>query len=272
MSNFDQDTAVEACGDDGLYRASLSRRWEIWGPNGGYMAAIALRAAGKYAPGFTPVSFYCQYLNVAKFEPVDIQVSSLKSGKVASALTVVISQNNKIILNAQVWLTIDLPGYEHDHISKPSCWKEHTETESDDDVSHYGYQFWNNFLKKPVIPMLFEKKEGQIPRFSSWFRFEPDFEINDAFLDAARSLVLIDTLQWPAVYRSYGPGDMEYVAPSLDLAVQFHRSSQNSPWLFCDAFGDYAHRGVIAGKGEVWDEQGQLIASGRSQSLCRKVG
>lgn len=121
------------------------------------------------------------------------------------------------------------------------------------------------------MPMQFEKKEGRIPRFSSWFRFEPDFEISDAFVDAARSLVLIDTLQWPAVYRSYGPGKMAYVAPSLDLAVQFHSSSQDSSWLFCDAFGDYAHRGVIAGNATVWNEQGQLIASGHSQSLCRKI-
>ena len=100
---------------------------------------------------------------------------------------------------------------------------------------------------------------------------QPDFEISDAFVDAARSLVLIDTLQWPAVYRSYGPGKMAYVAPSLDLAVQFHSSSQDSSWLFCDAFGDYAHRGVIAGNATVWNEQGQLIASGHSQSLCRKI-
>ena len=36
------DTAVD--GTDGSYRAVLSKDWEIWGPMGGYVAAVALRA------------------------------------------------------------------------------------------------------------------------------------------------------------------------------------------------------------------------------------
>ena len=45
MGDFDIDTRVEGSG--GRYRANISREWEIWGPNGGYVAAIALRAAGR---------------------------------------------------------------------------------------------------------------------------------------------------------------------------------------------------------------------------------
>ena len=271
MSNFEQQTAVEVCDDNGRYSANLSKQWEIWGPNGGYLAAIALRAAGKYSPTYSPVSFSCQYLNVAKFEPVDIQVFPMKLGKTAAALDVLISQNGKNILKAQVWLTIDLPGYEHDFIKRPSTWRPHSEVALDEVSNRDGYIFWENFLIKPVVPMEFEKKVGRYPQFSSWYRFDPDFVIHDAFIDAARSLVLIDTLQWLAVYRTYGPGKMDYVAPSLDLMVQFHRSAEDSPWIFCDALGGYAHRGVIAGEGSVWNEQGQLIASGRSQLLCRKM-
>ena len=44
MGDFEADTRLE--GENGRYRASISRDWEIWGPNGGYVAAIALRAAG----------------------------------------------------------------------------------------------------------------------------------------------------------------------------------------------------------------------------------
>src|SRR3972149_468660 len=47
MGDFDIDTRVEGSG--GRYRAHISREWEIWGPNGGYVAAIALRAAGRGA-------------------------------------------------------------------------------------------------------------------------------------------------------------------------------------------------------------------------------
>jgi hypothetical protein len=47
MGDFERDTRVE--GGGGRYRATLSEDWRIWGPNGGYLAAIALRAVGREA-------------------------------------------------------------------------------------------------------------------------------------------------------------------------------------------------------------------------------
>jgi acyl-CoA thioesterase len=44
-SDLEQATHVD--GRSGRYQARLSEDWEIWGPNGGYLAAIALRAAGE---------------------------------------------------------------------------------------------------------------------------------------------------------------------------------------------------------------------------------
>ena len=51
--------------------ATLSADWEIWGPCGGYVAALALRAAGAESPFARPASFFCHYLSVAAFAPVD---------------------------------------------------------------------------------------------------------------------------------------------------------------------------------------------------------
>ena len=46
MGDFELDTRLEGVEPEaGRFRAHLSRDWEIWGPNGGYVAAIALRAA-----------------------------------------------------------------------------------------------------------------------------------------------------------------------------------------------------------------------------------
>ena len=50
VGDFEVDTRLE--GGDGRYRALVSKDWEIWGPNGGYMAALALRAAGREARDF----------------------------------------------------------------------------------------------------------------------------------------------------------------------------------------------------------------------------
>lgn len=42
--------------------------------------------------------------------------------------------------------------------------------------------------------------------------------IADPFLDFARALILIDTLQWPAFSRGLG-GRPDYVAPSMDVTA-----------------------------------------------------
>jgi len=54
----DLELATRVEGGRGSYRAVLSRQWGIWGPNGGYLAAIALRAAGREAAIPQPRSFY----------------------------------------------------------------------------------------------------------------------------------------------------------------------------------------------------------------------
>ena len=60
MGDLGQDTAVESLGG-GRYRAPVSPQYEIWGPMGGYIASLALRAAGAEARLHRPASFFCHY-------------------------------------------------------------------------------------------------------------------------------------------------------------------------------------------------------------------
>ena len=63
MADFVADTAVR--GGGGRYQAALSADWEVWGPLGGYVAAIALRAIGTECPGMRPASTPGAYSRVA---------------------------------------------------------------------------------------------------------------------------------------------------------------------------------------------------------------
>ena len=45
MGDLAVDTATEQIGPN-TFLCDLSPDWEIWGPNGGYLASVALRAAG----------------------------------------------------------------------------------------------------------------------------------------------------------------------------------------------------------------------------------
>ena len=102
MGDFVEQTALEPIGNH-RYRALLSKDWMLWGPAGGYISAVALRAAGAASSFRRPISYPCQYLNVARFDSVDLRVESLRAGKRAEALRVSMTQGGKLILTAHVW-------------------------------------------------------------------------------------------------------------------------------------------------------------------------
>jgi acyl-CoA thioesterase len=102
MGDVDVQTAPALEGQGGRYTAMVHQDWEIWGPCGGYVAAIALRAAGAESPFARPASFFCHYLSVAAFEPVDLVVTPLRSGRTVLAQRVHMSQHGRAVLEAMV--------------------------------------------------------------------------------------------------------------------------------------------------------------------------
>ncbi len=103
MSLFATHTAVVP--QAGGSRATLDRAFEIWGPNGGYLSAIALRAAGHAAPaGNRPASITVQYPARAEFGDAEVEVELIK-GVSAALLAVTMRQGDRRFLTAQVWTT-----------------------------------------------------------------------------------------------------------------------------------------------------------------------
>jgi hypothetical protein len=120
VADLELDTRVT--GEHGRYRANISRDWEIWGPNGGYIAGLALRAASRETPLSRPASFYCQYLNVAEFAEVSLSVTKLRESKRSCALRVSMTQGERPILEALTWLTDEAnAGLEHDETTAPDA-------------------------------------------------------------------------------------------------------------------------------------------------------
>ena len=63
----------------------------------------------------------------------------------------------------------------------------------------------------------------------------------------------------------------QFIAPSLDLSVQFHRLADLGEWLLCSGESGIAERGLVGFRSGVWTEDGRLAASGSGQLLCRRV-
>lgn len=265
MGDLALDTELR--GGDGRYSATLSRDWEIWGPNGGYLATIALRAAGAEAAIPRPVTFAAQFLRTARFDVVDIEVSVPRRGRRSEAIAVTISQDDKPVLLAQVRTADTVPGLVHDVARAPEAAPAESIPLSEGNAH---YKFWENVDSRWVAPndREFENYEdgpGLPPRRISWHRFAPRARFDDPFLEAARSLILIDTMTWPAAHLPHPRG--AFNAPNLDVTAWFHRPP-GSEWLLVDHQCPVADEGVMGTHGRVYDDAGRLVASGGAQLFC----
>jgi acyl-CoA thioesterase len=267
-SDLEHATRVE--GDIGSYHARLSEDWEIWGPNGGYLAAIALRAAGMVAQIKQPASFYCHFLSSPVFDTVQLDVRVLKQGRRAESLAVEMTQEDKPILHALIKTAAPAPGYSHQHLQAPVVPSpEDLETyRRQGDSQHPAFSFWNNVERRPVEQSAIGEptEESPAPVLREWARFQPTACFEDPFLDAARPLILLDTYGFPAAYRKYQ--SWEYLAPNLDTSVWFHHFNPGCEWLLIDHECIVADHGLMGVSGRVWDIHGRLLATGSAQLCC----
>lgn len=272
------DTAVRDLGD-GRYEATLSSDWEIWGPMGGYVSAVALRAAGAAAATTTdhprPAAFSCHYLGVATFDTVDIRVELRKQGRTAAAHRVEITQAGKPILDAMVWTAGDVEGLEHDEtvppdVPDPDGLPSISELVPDDAPA--PFPFWRNFDGKPLQ---FERDwppDGPRPaKWQEWMKFLPTATFEDPWVDAARCVILVDLPSWPSAHRPHAYTQPPYMAPTLDLNVAFHRPPTGEEWLLCDGAAPLSTGGLFGWTARVWSPGGTLHASGGGQCLYRRV-
>ena len=271
MGDFEVDTRVEVLGQ-GRYRAELSEDWNIWGPNGGYVAAIALRAAGREARIPRPASFSAHFLSVARFAPVEIRVTALRRGRRSESFRVAIEQEGRSILEAMARTAAEGPGLEHDVARMPDV-PDPEELKSSDslrDPEWPVYAFWQNLDARPVWPERFsERFVPRDPIFREWYRFRPRATFEDLFLDAGRQLLLIDTLSWPAACQPHPEPDFQ--APNLDVSAWFVRSDPAGEWLLADHECPIAESGVMGTTARIWSRDGRLLAQGGAQLLCVPV-
>ena len=274
MGDLAEDTALETLGE-GLYSARLHRDWEIWGPMGGYVAAVALRAASASSPFAHPASFFCHYLAVAEFDRVDVQVTTLRAGRTAMAQRVAITQGHRPILEASVWSTGAQEGLEHDFTSPPEVPQpeELLSREQLDPDRPSPFAFWDNVEMRPVrFQAQWPPKEPLPPTWQAWCRLRPTPTFDDPWIDACRSLILIDVQSWPANSQHHAYKEPHgFIAPSLDLYVAFHQAATGEPWLLADGHAPVSGRGLFGWTGRVWTTKGDLVASGTGQALYRRV-
>ncbi len=268
MGDFERDTHVEpAEAGGGRYPAVLSEDWEIWGPNGGYLASIALRAAGREAVIQRPVAFAGHFLTVARFAGIDAEVELVRRGRSSESLRVTLTQERRPIFTALLRTAAEVPGLEHDVARAPDV----PPPDALEPVVWQGtYPFWSNFDVRWVKPSADDRNDDEPrahePHWLSWQRFHPRATFDDPFTDAARYLLLIDTLTWPAASLPHPNG--AFRAPNLDVVAWFHRADPDGDWLLVEQHCHVAEGGLMGTHGRIWSRDGRLLASGGAQLFC----
>jgi acyl-CoA thioesterase II len=273
MGDLAIDTAV--VGGDDRYTARMSRDWEIWGPNGGYVASIALRAAGAHSRFDRPATLVGHFLGVADFDhDVDLEVTTLREAKRAESIRVSMTQQGRPIFDAMVWAVGEVSGLEHDVSEMPEVPDPESLPTIEERLAAAGrtdgpmFKFWENFDERPVTWVDdWEHRAPGPPVAGGWYRYVPRSTFDEPWLDACRSVILLDTFGWPAVCHLHV--NNAYIAPSLDLSVAFHRSAPAEPWLYAWAQAPSASGGLVACESRIWSRGGTLLAVGASQLLCR---
>lgn len=165
-------TALAPNGDS--YRATLDPAWDIWGPAGGYIAAIALRAVkARAADGHRPATITGQFVRVARPGAIDVRIEAVKEG--ASALYLVtLAQEDRPVFLAQIWTTMRREASLPVTPAMPDVPRPDALRDQDAIIAERGIatnRFWRNLEGRPVHFRLTDDPPAPVPKQYRWLRF-----------------------------------------------------------------------------------------------------
>ncbi|MEV5693224.1 acyl-CoA thioesterase [Micromonospora globbae] len=276
MASLADDAAVEPT-TPGRYRAHLSEDWSVWGPNGGYLAAVALRAAGHAAGGMLPVSLSCQFLAPPRYGEVEVEVSRVHGTRRAAAFHAVLRQRGRTVLAAHVWtIAGGLVGPERRWMPPPDLPAPEELPTLVDLMRRDGL---------PVLPIWercyevrlsgwpaggWTPQRDGVPTIRGWLRLHKPLPAGaDPWLAAARLVFAVDVVQFPAIVQAFER--TTFMAPSMDLYVGFQGAAgaDAGEWLLVEGEAAAATGGMLGARARVWSDAGELLATGGQQMLYR---
>ncbi|MFI5316791.1 MAG: acyl-CoA thioesterase [Myxococcota bacterium] len=263
---FDRDTAVRRLAD-GAFEAVLDRRWWIVvGPNGGYLAAILLRALTETVGDATrtPRSLTVHYVSPAREGPVRVVTALERAGRSLSNASARLEQDGALVAVALAVFAKVRPSPEFADLHVPEV----PPPESLPRLSLAGERsvpMREQLETRPAFgePMRASSEHAQT---GGWIRAaEP------RLADAPFLALLCDA--WPpavAQHRalaSHPPRGM----PTVDLTIHFRAQIPEDARPEDFYLGVFRSRTLRAGfveeDGEIWTRKGLLLAHSRQLAM-----
>lgn len=267
MAGLIEATTLHPAGDGAVVQ--LDPGWDIWGPAGGYIAAIALRAVQAHAAaGHRPLTITGQFVRVARPGALDVAVVPIKAGGTA-LFAVTLSQAGQPVFLAQVWTSAramaSLPVQPvMPRVPAPDGLRGQAELAAERGIALIG--FWDNIEGRPINFRAYGDPLPDDTHQLRWMRLRDWPATDDPFLEAMRSTLLIDIGVWPGHWHRLSE-PATYGAPSLDITVHFHDPAPASDWLLSDADSDVSGQGNISGRVRIWSADGRCVATGSGHCL-----
>jgi acyl-coenzyme A thioesterase PaaI-like protein len=258
---FDSDTALEEV-DAGRWQAWAPEHWFVArGPNGGYLAALAARAAEAVA-GRPLRSLSLHFVAAPAVGPLDVAATLEREGRTYSAVSIRIEQDGAPMMLALATLgALPEEGAEWTATAMPEPMAlGDTQPLSPDDPNVPA--FVRNYDMRWAVG-----GDGDVPGFDGWLRTREPRR-----LDAPLVAAMTDACA-PAAFVALG---RFVAAPTLELTIHLRRPLPPAGMTPEDhVLGRFTTRLAVGGvweeDGELWTPGGELIAQSRQLALVREL-
>ena len=257
VGKLHDDTELQDLGD-GSFSVELSDRWMVpSGPNGGYFAALLLRAAVAASGGLTPRALTVHFLSALPPGPATVTTQILRAGRSATTVDLTVTSAERTLV-ARASLGPNRPGVDFcDASMPPAPPPEELATEQwpeDDDTSvHLRYDM--RFVSGGA-----HQYDHQQAEAIGWLRTDDSSPVDHLVLAA-----LTDSWPPPVARRQQsGVG-----APTMDLTIHFRDPLHEAidDFVLLHSRTRLARDGFADLDTDVWSRDGRLLATARQLGL-----
>jgi len=248
---------------------------------GGQVCGQAMMAAYQTVDNLVAHSMHGYFLRPGDHSlPIQYETQILRDGGTFSARRVIATQHNKEIFTLNVSFQKPEQGLSH-QFDMP----ETTEPETLLSELEIRRRFKHLIPKKlqaqftcdrpieirPVKPIDYSNPDIRAPYKQNWFRavdkLPDDLALHQCILSYASDFGLLGTSMLPHGV-SFAQKGMQVA--SLDHAIWFHRPFRIDDWLLYDMDSPSASQGRGFNRGNIYNQNGELVASVCQEALIRK--
>ncbi|WP_109524627.1 MULTISPECIES: acyl-CoA thioesterase [Nocardia] len=249
----------EADGDTAIFEAD-SQQLELDRLFGGQVLAQFIRVAAAACPDKAVKSLHVQFIREGKGRrPVRYVARRVRIGRSFATLAILAQQDSQVLATASVSLHVIEDGPENQAaISVPPM------LSSEFRISH-GLLPWEARTTDDLNSLT-----AKAPDYDLWMRTPAvDSSLAEALLAYASDMNLIGTALRPfAGYNHHGNGSA-WSAATTSHTVWFHHPFSTDDWLLLRHHSPVAAHARCFGRGDVFTEDGTLVASFAQEGLLR---